>query len=288
MRLALLLALAALPLPGQPSVIGLYTQFLQPASASVEASLHKEVTSIMASMGLEFAWRPLTGRRGNEVWRQLAVIKLKGTCDGRLLSPNSFFEGALGWTHVVDGEILPFMDVDCDRIRAFIRRPLSNTTPEKRDEMLGRAVGRVVAHELYHILGRTMHHGSGAASVPAYTVEALTGDEFLIEDTECRILEPAAEKGQVAAIELRGSSRRGRTKFVEKHCDFCHGAEGEGTRRAPALRVPGHPLNAIELATRLGMEVRGMCRRAEQLKIVPPSLGQRDLADLVRFLNDGM
>jgi hypothetical protein len=254
----------------------------------VVAALQQETDSILGSLGLHLSWRSLAGHRANEVSQQLAVVTFQGWCDNSGLPGASLRSGGLGWTHVTDGEILPFMEIDCDHIRGFVRNQLRGFDPAGRDALLGRALGRVLVHELFHILGRKTHHGSGALDRPAYSELDLVSDDFQLEATECHILQdsdsgvPPQGPGPDAAAD---SARRGRVTFVEHGCSVCHGAAGEGTRRAPAVRTRGRVTNPVELATMLAIDSAAMCRRAQQLKMAPPSLGRDELADLVRFLN---
>ena len=97
--------------------ITLYTQFEQAPPAGVLEALQVEVESIMAPIGLRFEWRDLSQTHGHEVSAELAVVTFKGKCDTTGLGTRGRTEGALGWTHVSDGQILPFTDVSCDRLR---------------------------------------------------------------------------------------------------------------------------------------------------------------------------
>src|SRR5689334_16848966 len=92
--------------------ISLYTNFQQEPPGEVADALHDELAAIMNPIGLRFEWRTLA-TSGNEVSVELAVITFKGRCDVENLQPRSFSPGALGWTHVSDGAILPFSDIDC-------------------------------------------------------------------------------------------------------------------------------------------------------------------------------
>ena len=275
-------------MPGQIAAIAVYTQFQHPPSTIVETALKQETESILEQVGLELEWRSLAGIHGNEVSEQLAVVTFKGFCESRGLPPAPFRSGGLGWTHITDGEILPFMDVDCDHIRGFIRAPLSQLGPVERDKALGRAVGRVMAHELVHILGRKSHHGSRAVDRPSYTVQELMTDH-LTDGPECRVLEPADKRRrpvrEATFTESTASAKRGQAKFVEKRCSTCHGARGEGTKRGPALRQPGRLTDVVELTTKLAIDGDAMCRRAEHLKMPTPSLNHGDVEDLLHFLN---
>ena len=126
------LALAAVPmLAGQRKVplapiapIALYSEFRQEPPAAVKAALDDELEAIMTPLGLRFEWRDLHGPRLEEPAVELAVISFKGRCDVAGLVRRAATPGPLGWTHISDGSILPFSDVDCDGIRAFLQSDL--------------------------------------------------------------------------------------------------------------------------------------------------------------------
>lgn len=187
--LFLCLVLAVLPAFGEQrgasvASIALYTQFQQDPPKAVMESLQDELESLMSPLGLHFEWRNLNASRGHEVAVELAVVTFKGRCDITGLQLRGASSGALGWTHVSDGVILPFSDVDCDRIRGFVQKELLALHPEDREEVYGRALGRVVAHELYHIFANTARHGSCGVGKAAYTVQELVAEDFQFEETE--------------------------------------------------------------------------------------------------------
>jgi hypothetical protein len=193
-RIVLFCLLAGvLPAAGEtrwaPSVpITLYTSFQQAPPPEVLSALQEEVESIMAPIGLRFVWRDLAGVRGHEVSSELAVITFLGRCDTVGLIGRTTFAGALGWTHVSDGEILPFTDISCDRLREFVQRTLIGVNASERAERYGRALGRVLAHELYHIFANTTHHASWGVAKECYTVGDLLSDDFQFQEKESRLL----------------------------------------------------------------------------------------------------
>ena len=168
--------------------ITLYTQFSHTPSDGVLEALQDEVESIMAPIGLRFEWRDLAKSAGHEVSAELAVVTFQGKCDIAGLTSHSKFEGALGWTHVSDGQILPFTDVNCDRVREFTQSGLLGFRGEEREERYGRALGRVLAHELYHIFANTTRHGSGVAK-ESYSMQDLLSDDFVFQARESRMLQ---------------------------------------------------------------------------------------------------
>ena len=201
MKLALILILAgAHPSWSQTrstfAPITLYTQFQEAPPDGVLQSLQDEVESIMAPIGLRFEWRSLGKTGTHEVSVELAVATFKGRCDTDGLVTRSKFEGALGWTHVSDGQILPFTDVSCDRVREFLQPGLLSLQAEEREERYGRALGRVLAHELYHIFANTIRHGSVGVAKESYNSQDLLSDDFQFQAKESRLLQSSRPKGQ--------------------------------------------------------------------------------------------
>jgi len=188
-KLFFCLVSAALPAFGGHQVISLapivlYAQFQQEPPPVVFAALQAEVNSVMASTDLRFTWRALSAARGNEVSVMLAVITFKGRCDIAGLAPHNTSPGPLGWTHVSDGVILPFAGIDCQGIRGFIQKQLLALPADKREETYGRALARVLAHELYHIFANTTKHGSRGLGKAAYSVQELLSPTFQFEARE--------------------------------------------------------------------------------------------------------
>lgn len=191
MRIVPVLALAALPVlaahsGSTPAPIAVYTEFQQPPPAAVLVNLQSELAAIMEPAGIQIEWRALSTAGGDEPVAELAVIHFKGGCNAAGLAAHSINPGALGWTHVSDGSVLPFSDIDCDGIRRFVQGGLMALRVEDREPAFGRAVARVLAHELYHVFAHTQHHSDRGVAKPLYTVEDLltTNFRFGVHDNE--------------------------------------------------------------------------------------------------------
>ncbi len=176
-------ALSAQSLPATAAAT-LYTEFQQTPPAAVMDSIRGESEAIMGRMGIGLEWRSLATVGGNEVSLQLAVIRFLGRCDVNGLSPHRVQPGALGWTHESDGVILPFGEVDCNRIRSFLQADLLGMPANDREPVFGRAVGRVLAHELYHILAKSPHHSSGGVGKAEYEVRDLLARNLVFDASE--------------------------------------------------------------------------------------------------------
>ncbi len=181
----LALLLAAMPAAGGSRVyelpVALYTSFQQSVPPTVVDSMRAELGQILAPSGMRFEWRSLEGVTGTEVSAELAVLTFRGRCDVEGLTFKVAPVGALGWTHITDGVILPFADIDCDRLRLFLQRDMVSLSMLEREEVFGRALARVVAHELYHIFMRTSDHSSDGICKSAFSVQELLADGFQLK-----------------------------------------------------------------------------------------------------------
>jgi len=166
----------------------LYVQFDRTAPQPVFDSMRKEVDVIMAPAGFHIEWRSLPSTGDGETASELAVITVKGSCDVNRPAPHNMNVGALGWTHLSDGVILPFTDLDCSGLNSFIGAQLAGMRPAERANVFGRALGRVLAHELYHIFANTRHHAHDGVGKSSYSVEDLLSDSFRFGEREAAAL----------------------------------------------------------------------------------------------------
>lgn len=181
-------ALSELRKDNTPPAITVYTQFDHPYSAISMDTMREELGAIMRSLGLHFTWRDLSGSYGNEVSVELVVVFFKGSCEMDSAMKGSGETGALGWTHMSDGAILPFSDIDCDKIRRFISPEVESLDRTDRDLAYGRAVGRVLAHELYHVLTNTTKHAPWGVAKAYYTSQDLVATQFEFQEKDTKAL----------------------------------------------------------------------------------------------------
>lgn len=276
------LVLGMVPALGQIAPVAVYTKFQQQPPPGVLAALKDETSAILARLGVQVEWRSMDRVQPNEVWVEVAVVTFKGACDDAVAIPTAFQSRSLGWTHISDGEVLPFAEVDCGLVRSFLAPQLTAMARKDSHRRYARALGRVVAHELYHILGRSQHHSLHGVDQPAYRAQDLLSDRFLLDESSYRILNSRADTDQTGEAPENGSSL-----FRKRGCTACHGARAEGTRNGPALRAVGRFMSSVALAARLGIGATAMFRKAGRLKVPPPSVGEAEIDMLVRFLNTG-
>jgi hypothetical protein len=188
-----LAALAALCICNQSvaatvAPVTLYIDFQQPVPQAVLEAVRDEVDSIMSPLGLRFDWQSLADFRPGRPSAAVAVAHFEGRCDvgGLVMRGNKV--GSLGWTEISDGTILPFTHVDCERVRTFLQTTLLGYRLQDRERAFGRALGRVLAHELYHVYGDTAKHTARGVAKEKYSVADLLAADFQFAEKETRAL----------------------------------------------------------------------------------------------------
>ena len=146
-----------------------------------------ELASLMRSAGYRLEWRDEKGAGRTSTAVELVVLELRGVCgassDG--LSDKSPIENlaSLAATAVSDGEILPFSWVNCDTLTRMLAPALRGQGAAQRDFLYGRAVARLLAHELYHIILNTPEHGRDGVAKECFAVSDLLTGHFEFEQT---------------------------------------------------------------------------------------------------------
>ena len=147
------------PAPQKHPAVGVFIDFdAIPSPRSIE-EMKREAAKIMHTAGYSLDWRNLRQNEGKEGFGNVVVVKFRGKCRQEfpaLVEPYADAPVTLASTLVQDGHVLPFSEVQCDQVR----RVLSYAPGRERQGAFGLALGRVVAHELYHLLLNTTRHAA--------------------------------------------------------------------------------------------------------------------------------
>jgi hypothetical protein len=201
-------ALAMLPLgapaagPATPPIrIGLHVSSENPISAPVLAAFERETAFLLDIHPLEIHWHGTENPINQETFDRLIMIRLTGPCSPHARAPKRPARGPLGITHVSDGHILPFVEADCGRILLAASR-LRIRPFRLCPQSLGRALGRIIAHEIGHVLSESEEHDQHGLSKPSLTPAELflPGIAFPRAARE-RILASLVRPGLLAAVE---------------------------------------------------------------------------------------
>jgi len=262
----------------------LYSELQMKAPGAIGGAIQKEVESLIGTTGWQIAWKGLQDQ-SETVSVTLAVVHFKGNCDLNDMTQYSVaHQLVLGSTYVSDGRIIPFADVYCGTIRVFLAEALESVNAKQREWIFGRAVGRVLAHELYHILANDRGHGAKGVAHANFTQRQLLSDEFRFSPKEVTKLRTRLVPVLLQAYD-EPAKRESRvpTVFVSGGCSGCHGGAGEGTAWGPALRIAGG-LTGNELSIRLSNPDLKMYRLAQELNLLWPRLQPEEIDQLAGFL----
>lgn len=167
----------------------------RPLPTGVLNAMQREADAAVFPSLIRLAWQSQNAAEAPSVHYRLAVLNFRGECRvGAPLPPGSGSTNvdALGQTQSVNGEVLPISDIQCDATRQYLDRELRGLTVPEQDEALGRALGRVVAHELYHILLRTRAHAKTGLGRPMLSRAELLSARHTFAAAEQRRLAEAA------------------------------------------------------------------------------------------------
>ncbi|HLK64441.1 MAG TPA: hypothetical protein VKU19_13440 [Bryobacteraceae bacterium] len=192
------------PLHSQ-SRLSVLTGFDQPPDTAAVEWMERETAALFSEAGLTFSWQQRThlesGAAERFVW-----LQFHGKCRLDPSDLSAATDGPLGSARVLDGEVQPFIEVDCDRAAAMVWQDRGTVPRPLVMRSLGRALGRVVAHELYHYLTQSTGHTSSELFRQAVTSKDLTLPIVRFETNEIQVLreglkERAGSAGQSAARE---------------------------------------------------------------------------------------
>jgi mono/diheme cytochrome c family protein len=252
-----------------------------PPGFALEA-MEGEVARVLLPAGPPIAWKVLDDASGNFYARDLVVVKFQGLCEaGSRIATRVDKAGPMGVTQSVRGAILPYANVDCDQVREAIHNDLVTGSAVEREFLMGRAVGRVVAHELYHILAGTEQHGSDGLGKAFLSERDLTEDGQGFRARELLGIRRGLARALAASWHVResGSPAVGEYLFKASGCGRCHGSRGQGTRSGPKLRGSGEATSfqavTSAVASHTKFDARG--RKA--------ALDEADIGDLISFLH---
>ncbi len=144
--------------------------------------MKRELDHIFHRSAVRLDWRFCPEPLGKEFANNLAVVDFKGKC--RTEDVSSAGSRTLGITHILGGHVTPYAEVHCDQIQEVLHNAVGGEGFPQREILLGRALARVLAHELYHILTRTQKHGQSGITRRVLTPQDLVGNGLEFDRAE--------------------------------------------------------------------------------------------------------
>jgi hypothetical protein len=127
-------------------------------SPSSLAAMETETQRIFADTGMKLDWRLKDQLPAHAEFANVVLFTMTGSCRMNMTPVLIDERGPLALTYISDGEVLPFGEVRCDRIKTSLQRSRHPNNGRSWDTLFGIALGRVMAHELYHMLSDECDH----------------------------------------------------------------------------------------------------------------------------------
>jgi hypothetical protein len=113
---------------------------------------------------------------GLEVDSAITVF-LHGDCDLAPLTRHATYGAPLGWVRRVNGQIEPFVHVDCNEIGRVLGGQTRWLGKQARSQAMTGAIARVVLHEWIHIVTQNPHHAANGVAKAQFGVNDLIDDD---------------------------------------------------------------------------------------------------------------
>ncbi|HEX4228819.1 MAG TPA: hypothetical protein VHZ07_09115 [Bryobacteraceae bacterium] len=187
MRVTILCLLFSVPLwAWKPSIvpvpkshqITVLLDFDKPHSHVPLKAMQSELQSILDAAGISLDLRVKDELPPDPQFGDLLIFKMNGHCSTEELPIGALIDerGPLAWTYSSDGEMLSFGEVQCDRVRLSLQRLYGPQTAEMHSMLYGKALARVIAHEMYHMLSNSSEHTKAGVTKSSLTPRELAED----------------------------------------------------------------------------------------------------------------
>ena len=162
-----------------------------PSDRSVQ-QMKRETQDILKTAGVHLDWRARS-EVGTKSYENLVMVHFKGKC---VLQPDPMLfdeRGPFASAYSSDGDVLPFSEVECDHLSASVHSAMSGDDYARPDYLMGRALARVLAHELVHILTKSAVHGTDSVTQPTFTGRELIGAPLRLSRADVERLHQALD-----------------------------------------------------------------------------------------------
>ena len=154
------------------------------AQPEVVEALKSELAEIWRGEPVRLDWRALESVQPGDSFEDLVVVHFRGDCHVHPLPPFLIDErgpqggSMLAYSPTVNGEVQPFSSVLCERVERSVQSAMKPGQRKTASKLYGRALGRVLSHELYHILNQTKDHEEQGLAKRSLTGQQLIAPKF--------------------------------------------------------------------------------------------------------------
>ena len=177
------------------ATLEVYVKGQESSTPDVLSAMNRELGSLMQPAGFRVVWRGVSDPPSSAGAEHLLMVELRGVCTAQFLSTASTPLSSplpLASSSVADGKVLPFSWVDCTALNRFLAPVASNQSQALQDDLYGRSIARLLAHEFYHILAQTDDHAASGIAKARFSTADLLADHFDFETFALSRLHPPA------------------------------------------------------------------------------------------------
>ena len=167
----------------QTRTLALYLGPANNIDAEANRAMRAELQQLLAPSAIDVVWKVLADRKSSENFDIVAVATFDNACGGTD-NTSAPVAASLADTSIADGHILPFFHIDCTRLLSILGVRVDSG-------VLGRALARLAAHELYHIIAQTTEHQDAGIAKAAFSVRDLTAPRFELDAWSIARMRPA-------------------------------------------------------------------------------------------------
>jgi hypothetical protein len=171
-------------------------------------TMKRELSGIMESAGYRVVYGDARIPDPNAQFSALVVLELRGACGmpaGIYRMERAVASGAsLADTSVSSGVVMPFSRIHCANLTRLIGPLLADEVAAQRDYFYGRAMARIAAHELYHVVMGTRAHAREGVAKASFSISDLLDERFDFDRAAlARLREKAAGEPTLPTLAVR-------------------------------------------------------------------------------------
>ncbi len=156
-------------------------------AVELRTAMERELATVLKPLGIAPVWFSLEQASKTLYLPPSLIVSFHGFCDPVLRPEYVGSPIALAQSSVSDGVIQPFVAIDCDGVG----RILMSDTDANPNVTAGRALARVLAHEVYHVLAQSKLHTGAGITKKVQTAADLTRAIAFFDKTSTLLLKKA-------------------------------------------------------------------------------------------------
>ena len=160
--------------------------------------MREELQRLLRPAEIDVVWKSLSDRRSAETFELVAVSSFEGSCSPQDAPNAPPISASLADTSISDGHILPFFRVDCTHL-------LRTLGSQSEPSAIGRALARVIGHEIYHIVAKTTEHQERGLAKAVFSVRDLTSNRFDLDAWSLDRMRPPVVERRAADLSAVGA-----------------------------------------------------------------------------------